>query len=143
MKPEALASAKRTLNILIVEDDYAGRRLLQKILSPYGNCDTALEGEEALRAFRLAWEREQPYNLICLDIMMPKMDGQEFLKRLRAWEQKRGIPLGRGTKVIITTALDDGENVVGAFKSGCEAHIVKPIDKNKLLDEVRNLGLIE
>lgn len=143
MESKTKECSKRQLNVLIVEDDLTGRRLIQKFLSSYGDCDISVDGKEALLAFRLAWEKEEPYDLICLDVMMPRMDGQDVLKSIRAWEQKRGILLGQGVKIIMTTALDDAKNVLNAFKAGSEAYIVKPIEKEKLLSEIRKLGLIE
>jgi two-component system, chemotaxis family, chemotaxis protein CheY len=63
------------MRCLIVEDDFVGRKLMQKYLSDYGECDVAVDGEEAVEAFRQAVENETPYDLICLDIMMPNMNG--------------------------------------------------------------------
>ena len=78
------------MRVLIVEDDFVARRVLKEILSPYGECDIVVDGEEAVQAFRLAWEDEEPYDLICMDIMMPNVDGHESLKRIRLIEQEMG-----------------------------------------------------
>ena len=83
-----------------------------------------------------------PYDLVLLDIMMPGIDGQEALRQIRGWEEEQGISLGRGTKIIMTTCLDDPRNVLGAFQRGCESYLVKPIDREKLMGEIRKLGLI-
>lgn len=131
------------MKTLIVEDDFMSRRLLQKILSPYGSCDIAVDGKESVEAFRLALEENQPYDLICLDIMMPKMDGQEVLREIRKIEVEKSIHGLRGAKIIMTTALGDKGNIMKAFKEQCEAYLVKPIDRKKLLKEIRNLGLLE
>lgn len=131
------------MKYLIVEDDFAGRRLLQRYLSDYGECDIAVDGKEAVEAFRQALEDNEPYDLICLDIMMPNMDGRDALKAIRQIENERGIRGLDGVKVIMTTALGDSKNVVGSFREGCEAYIVKPIEKKKFLEEMEKLGLIE
>ncbi len=55
------------MRILIVEDDFASRKVLQKMLSPYGECDMAADGEEAVKACRMALEENSPYGLICMD----------------------------------------------------------------------------
>jgi len=130
------------MRTLIVEDDFTSRRLLIGLLAPYGNCDIALDGKEAVEAFRLAWEGNYPYDLICLDIMMPEMDGQEVLKEIRKLEVEKGIDEHSRVKIIVTTVLDDRENITKAFKGQCEAYLIKPIDKEKLLQEVKSLGLI-
>lgn len=130
------------MRILIVEDDVSSQKLLQTMLSPYGDCDIAVNGKEAVDAFRLAGEEGKPYDLICLDIMMPEMDGQEALKKIREMEKEKGIQEWCGVKVIMTTALEDGGNIFGAFETGCESYLVKPISKQKLIREMKKLRLI-
>jgi two-component system, chemotaxis family, chemotaxis protein CheY len=128
------------MKTLVVEDDFLSRRLLQTILHPYGVCDVAVDGEEALTAFALAWEELKPYDLVCLDIMMPGTDGQETLREIRNREDRMGINADEGVKVIMTTALDDRKNVMAAFRSQCDAYIVKPIERDKVIAETK-LGI--
>jgi two-component system chemotaxis response regulator CheY len=131
------------MRILIVEDDLGSRKLLQNILSPYGECDLAVDGEEALDAFKLAWKEQSPYDLIFMDIMMPKVNGHEALRNIRIFETENGINSDNEVKVIMTTVLEDSKNVMTAlYKGGAVAYIVKPIDKQKLLGELKDLGLI-
>ena len=129
------------LKILIVEDDFTCRKLLQTFLSEYGDCFVAINGHEAVEAVRETLDEGQPYDLICLDIMMPEMDGHEALEAIRQIENEHGIAGLDGVKVIMTTALGDSKNVIGAFRTGCEAYIVKPVSKEKLLEEMEKLGL--
>ena len=131
------------MKTLVVEDDFTSRRLLQRILAKYGDVDVATNGVEALQAFRLSMEESTAYDLICLDIMMPELDGQEVLKEIRRREAEKGIHLPGGAKIIMTTALGDRKNIMEAFRSQCEAYLVKPIDKRKLLEHLRDLSLIE
>lgn len=131
------------LKILIAEDDFTCRKLLQSFLSKYGDCFVAINGREAVEAVKAAFDEGSPYDLICLDIMMPEMDGHEALNIIRQIEHDRGIVGLDSVKVIVTTALDNSANVMGAFKSGCEAYIVKPFSKRKLLSEMEKLGLIK
>ena len=130
------------LSILIVEDDFTSRRVLSHILESFGVCDVAVDGEEAVEAFRLGLEGESRYDLICLDIMMPRMDGQAALKAIRSLEVSRGILPGAGAKIVITSALDDSGNVLEAFRSQCDGYIVKPYDRQKITSEIRAQGLI-
>jgi two-component system chemotaxis response regulator CheY len=131
------------MKTLIVEDEFTSRRVLQKFLSEYGETDAAVNGKEAIKAFKMALEEGSAYDLICLDIMMPDMDGQSVLKEIRSLEEKKGIGGLHGVKVIMTTALGDKKNVFDAFRNGCEAYVVKPVDKAKFLEQVRHLGLIK
>jgi len=94
-------------------------------------------------AFKDALKQGDPYDLICLDIMMPQMDGHQALEAIRQIESEHGISGGLDSvKVIMTTVLDDPKNVMKSFREGCEGYVVKPIEKQKLLDEIGKLGLI-
>ncbi len=126
---------------LIVEDDFAARKLMQRWLTDFSDCDIAVNGIEAVDAFRKASEEGAPYDLICLDIMMPKMNGHQALEAIRKVESERGTAGLDCVKVIMTTALNDPKHVLGAFKGGCEGYIVKPVSKQKLFDEIEKLGL--
>ncbi len=142
--PEPTAAANGFgLNILIVDDEFIDRRVMQLCLSQFGDCFVAVNGQEAIDAVKCALDEGVRYDLVCLDIMMPGTDGHEVLKAIRQMENERGIVGLDGVKVIMTTALDDPANVMGAFRLGCEAYVVKPVEKNKLLREMEELGLID
>ena len=130
------------MNTLIVDDDFLCRKLLQNILSPYGECDIAMDGEEAISAFEMALEEGNPYDLICLDIMMPNLDGQQALKRIRQIEDKKRIQGLDCVKIIMVSALKDGRNILTAFKEGCETYLIKPVTKDKIVSELEKLGLL-
>ena len=125
---------------LIVDDDFTSRLLLQQLLAPYGEAHIAVNGKEAIAAFRGGLEAGQPYDLVCLDIMMPEKDGHQALKEMRALEENRGVVSAQGAKIIMTTALGDLKNVASAYLHLCDGYLVKPIDKAKLialLDELK------
>ncbi len=130
------------MRTLIVEDDSVSRFLLLSFLSKYGECHVAVNGKEAVAAFRAARESGQVYDLICMDIMMPEMDGQAAVKEIRALEEAGGTLSTFGAKIIMTTALDDVDNVVQSFGSLCDAYLIKPIDTGKLLSHMKELKLI-
>ena len=127
---------------LVVEDDFAARKLMQRWLSQVSDCDIAVNGIEAVDAFNEALTNGDPYDLICLDIMMPQMDGHQALEAIRQIESEQGIVGLDSVKVIMTTALGDSKHVMGAFREGCEGYIVKPVKKQKLLTEMEKLGLL-
>lgn len=127
---------------LIVEDDFTTRLLMQKFLAPYGESHVAINGEEAIAVFTSAINSGEPYQLVCLDIMMPEMNGHVVLQEIRAIEENREIMLGDGAKVIMTTALGDMDNKLAAVNEACDAYLVKPIDRKKLLDLIQSFGLI-
>ena len=122
------------MKTLIVEDDFTSRVLLQALLQRYGENHIAVNGMEAIQAFQMALAEEKPYDLICLDILMPGMNGHEVLKEIRRIEQNQGIFSTDGVKIIMITALDDLGNAFDAFHELCDAYLTKPIDKAGLID---------
>lgn len=131
------------MRILIAEDDATSRMLLKELLAPFGEVHVTENGNGALEAYRESRERGQAYELICLDIMMPDMDGQTLLREIRLIERGLHILPGRSTRIIMTTALGDPDNVVSAFREQCDAYLVKPIQKAKLLEHLKSFKLIE
>lgn len=116
---------------------------MQNLLKPFGEVVIALNGQLALEQYRLSLEQAKRYDLICLDVMMPEMDGQETLKRIRVMEEENGIYGLDGVKIIMTTAMDDKRTILQSFKGGCESFLIKPIDKKALIEELKKLNLIK
>jgi len=132
------------MRILFVEDDFPNRWIIQKHLAPYGDIDIAVNGEEAIESFNLAWREGKPYDLICLDIMIPKKDGQQVLQEIREKEKEQNVPPSEEVKIIMVTVLEDPENVFKAYYKGkATSYILKPVDKEKLVNELKKLKLIE
>lgn len=131
------------MKILIAEDDLVSRNFLSKFLEKYGECDLVVDGLETLDAFLMALKEKEPYHLICLDIMMPKVDGVKTLKAIRDLEKQYGIVPENRVKIIMTTALAEAQIVRTAFDYGCEAYAAKPIDTKKLIEVIEKLGLIK
>ncbi|MCI7789955.1 MAG: response regulator [Lachnospiraceae bacterium] len=130
------------MRILIAEDDFASRKFILKFLSVYGECDVTVDGMEAVDAFMMALEEDEPYDLICLDVMMPVMDGYQALKSIREIEKQHNIPEEERAKIIMTTALNEQKNVKKAFELGCTVYCAKPIDMEKLKSTLEMLELI-
>lgn len=128
---------------LIVEDEFAARRLLQIYLAPFGECDIAINGIEAVKIIEQVINNGVPYDLICLDINMPQMDGMETLKLIRQIEKTNGISEQRRARIIMTSSNAESKYIDGSHDQGCQAYLVKPIRKRDLLAEIERLGLIE
>ncbi len=131
------------MRTLIIEDEVSCCMILQQFLSPYGECVIAVNGKEGFKTFKAAYENSEPFDLICLDIMMPEMDGQEVLKLIRKWEKEIQVSENQKVKIIMTTALTDEENKSISMKEKCDVYIEKPIIKSRLIDEICSIGLIE
>ena len=137
---------KKPLKILIVEDNFLSRLILMEFLSQYGVCHIAKDGVEAIEAFVTAHDRKppEPYDLICLDILLPRMDGHQACKTIREIERGKEV---EGTEdeaaIIMITALDDPATYVKAcYECGADAFLRKPVDLNQLKRQLSGLRLI-
>lgn len=130
------------MKILLAEDDFVTRKFMAGFLSKYGDCDVTVDGMEAVDAFMMALEDDEPYDLVCLDIMMPVMDGYQALVGIRNLEKERNIPPEKAVKIIMTTALNDEKNVKMAFDLGCTVYSGKPIDQDRFEQALKKFGLI-
>jgi len=131
------------MKVLIVDDDFYSRNMIHEILRPVAHCDIAVNGEEAIEAFRRGLVQGEPYDLICLDLLMPELDGQQALREIRAIEKEFDVAPQVESKVVVTTMLDDEKETHDAFfLGGATSYLVKPIDEQKLMNEVKSLGLL-
>ncbi len=128
LKIMGLALYFLTMRILLVEDERKLSRIIKRYLEEEGyEVEEAFNGEDAL--FLL---REKQYDLVILDLMLPKMDGLEVLKRFR--QERGGL-----TPVLILTAKDTVEDVVKGLDAGADDYLTKPFAFEELLARVRAL----
>lgn len=130
------------MKILLAEDDFVTRKFMTNFLSKYGECDVTVDGMEAVDAFMMALEDDAPYDLVCLDVMMPVMDGYQALVGIRNLEKERNIPEEKAAKIIMTTALNNEKNVKMAFELGCTIYSGKPINQERFEQALKKLGLV-
>lgn len=117
--------AKRV--ILVVEDDTTLRRILRDVLIIKGyEVLVAEDGEEGCSLFS-----EHDVDLVIADVMMPRIDGFEMVRRMR--------DKGTKTQFIFLSALDSAEDVVEGFRSGGHDYLRKPFDMNELMVRVESL----
>ncbi len=127
------------MRVLIAEDDMISRKIMLKMLETRGECDFAMNGIEAVDAVYLSLKEKRPYDLICLDIMLPKIDGLSVLKSIRDLEKQMEA---ESAIVIIITALENEKVVKEAFNIGANAYATKPIDKSKFLDVLNKFKMV-
>ncbi|MBO5088581.1 MAG: response regulator [Lachnospiraceae bacterium] len=130
------------MKALVAEDDFASRKFITNYLNQFGECDATVDGMEVVDAFMMAYEAEEPYDLVCLDVMMPVMDGYQALKAIRDIEEEKGIPVEKRVKIIMMTALNEERNVKKAFEMGCTVYCAKPVDIEKLKEVLQKLSLV-
>ena len=128
---------------LVVEDDLISRTVLQEMLKTFGTVSSVTNGFDALKEVENALIAKNYYDLICLDIMMPEMDGQAVLKQIRATEERFALASDSSAKIIMTSALNDFNHIRNSYANLCDGYLVKPIDKNRLILELRKLELTQ
>lgn len=115
------------MHSLIVDDDEIGRLMLATFLEELGTCDLAENGQLALELIDRAIAAGTPYDLICLDIIMPVMDGTATLKAIRERDQQQG----KRTKVFMISACSSPQDIEDAFFEGdCDDYVVKPFQRD-------------
>ena len=127
------------MRTLIADDDNVCRALLTRVLSDYGEVTATTDGIGAIAETARALVEKRPYDLICLDIMMPQLDGQRSLEVIRRLEDAMGTTTA---KVAMISALDDKVNILGAFRNQADLYFTKPIDFAKIVAELRKVQLI-
>jgi two-component system chemotaxis response regulator CheY len=131
------------MKTLIVEDDLTSRVLLHTLLSRYGECHIAVTGKEAVEACRVSRMSGLPYDLVCMDILMPEMNGLAAVKQVRDQEAALGISTSKGAKILLITALTNTTRAMKSFSKLCDGYLLKPIDVTKLLQDLRAFHLVE
>ncbi len=129
------------MRILIVEDDLASRHFLYKVLSNYGACDMVIDGIEALEAYLIAEKEGVGYQLICLDIMIPKVNGLQVLKAIRDFEKKRKLSAVKRVKIVMISILTDTGSIKQAKDLGIHGYLEKPLEREKLTKKMDKLNI--
>lgn len=129
------------MKILIVDDEYLNCKLLTDLLKDFGECVTASEGNSAISLFKKALEANVPFDLVCLDIMLPEKSGHDVLHTIRVLESDYSVK--NKCRVIMVTALNEKENKTEAFYDHCDGYLVKPIDQNLLFEMLNKMNLIK
>jgi two-component system chemotaxis response regulator CheY len=118
---------------LVVDDDELGRLILQEFLSEFAPCDCAVNGREALEFFEKALEGGSPYDLICVDLVMPEMNGLAFIRKIRAIEKTHPFYTDHRTKIFVISASDSQWDKADLILDNlCEDFISKPFNRNAL-----------
>ena len=125
------------LKMLIVDDDRTNAAVLSELVEEFGKSDCVSCGSEAIDIFTQELRNGEPYDLIFLDIMMPKITGLHVLKVFRSLEHIAGKP--NHSKIVMCTGLDDRPTIINSFHNGADGYIVKPIDYKELISKLNKL----
>lgn len=128
------------MKALVVDDELVSRKKLQKIMESLGECEAVESGSAAIAAFQKALENGMPFDLITLDVLMPKMDGTEVLYTIREIEKEKKIPKEKQVKILMVTSHSDKDTIITCIQAGCDDYIVKPFDREAVFKKLGKLG---
>ena len=126
------------VNIILVEDDDGHATLIEKNLRRAGFTNSFKrfkDGQEALDYFHADEPCPDESCLVLLDIKMPRVDGVEVLRRMKA------DPRTAKTPVIMLTTTDDPREVERCYQLGCNVYVTKPVEYESFLEAIKRLGL--
>jgi PAS domain S-box-containing protein len=130
--PGLRAAAPRALSILVAEDNEINALLIRSLLTRLGHRPViTTDGEQALESWLAADSAGAPYDIVLMDIQMPKLDGITATKRIRAHEAGRSA---RRTAILALTANTLVDDRYACFEAGMDGFLVKPLDRDKLSD---------
>ena len=130
------------MKTLTVDDEMVSRKKMKKILDGFGECEACSTGSEALDLFRGALEKNDPFDLITLDISMPGIDGTGVLYEIRKIENEFGVPKEERIKVMMVTSRSDKATITTCLQAGCNDYVLKPFDRGLMLRKLENLGIL-
>jgi CheY-like chemotaxis protein len=121
------------MRVLIADDDQRNRKLVAGVLATKFECLAVASGEEALQAFKNAWDEWRPFTHILLDIIMPGTSGDEVLRWIRDEETRKRVLKCHQAKIYMVSASSDAEIVKRCISNQCDGYILKPISGSMLL----------
>ena len=117
--------------ILIVDDEELGRTVMEDIFGRYGQFISVSNGNDAVKVFKQALERDKGFDLVLLDISLEDINGLEVLKQIKAFEKSRGKTKEDQAVVIMVTSHGEKDIVMDSIRSGCQAYFIKPLKQRK------------
>ncbi|WP_160659341.1 response regulator [Helicobacter saguini] len=121
----------KKLSVLYIEDEDSSRELLSEILRDFvGEIDSAVDGQDGFDKFK-----KKTYDIVISDILMPRMDGLEFVRNVREGDFNADVPL------ILATAFTETKYLLDSIKLKCDGYILKPIDLDELLETMKKAYL--
>jgi CheY-like chemotaxis protein len=133
--------ASKLREVLLVEDDYRDAEMVMDTLKKYNLANTivhARDGEEALDyLFHRGKHANQTHKIpavILLDLKMPKVDGMEVLKQIRADPRLHSVP------IVVMTSSREEKDIVTSYKLGVNGYVVKPVDFHDFVEAVKMVG---
>ncbi|UGY18720.1 PAS domain-containing hybrid sensor histidine kinase/response regulator [Bradyrhizobium septentrionale] len=136
--PATAAAPDKGLSILVAEDNEINALLMRSLLTRLGhNVVITTNGEQAMESWLSATSAGTPYDLVLMDIQMPRLNGIETTKQIRGHEAGQS---GRRTPILALTANTLVEDRYACFEAGMDGFLIKPLDREKLEEALAGLA---
>ncbi|MBU0993607.1 MAG: response regulator [Proteobacteria bacterium] len=129
------------IRILIVDDEEIIRKVMVKTFGKYGICKAVTNGNDALKLFKKAFESDEPYHLLVLDLSLEDISGLDILKEVRKMEQEKNLDPKKQAITIMVTGNNEIDIVRKCILSGCNDYILKPLKPDTVKQKLENLGI--
>lgn len=128
------------MKVLIVEDDLSSFVYLEKLLPEGTESVRAADGEQALTLFKESIKSGSKFDVVFVDLLLPKIDGHEVLLNIREFEEQSEIKDSDSTPLVVVTSVDDPESLSFAKIAGCVDYLQKPIVKQAVNDVLERIS---
>ncbi len=132
----------KKINALIVEDVFLIQRVIERFIEPYGVFTVSNNGKEALKKYAEFFFNGNAFNLVCLDIYLPEMNGLDVLSNIRKFEDEIKLKSEERCKIIIISSVTHPATVQQAYKLGCDYYVAKPFSKEDIVNALKKIKMI-
>ncbi len=132
----------KNIRALIVEDVFLIQRVIERFIEPYGTFRVSNNGKEALKIYAEYFFNGEAFNLVCLDIYLPEMNGLKVLKHIREFEKEIHLSEDERSKIVIISSVTHPGTLQQAYDLGCDYYITKPFSKDDVVRALKKLKLI-
>lgn len=127
------------MKTLIIDNNTNPNACLCKVLKDIGQCDVVGGGLEGLKCLAEHLSKEEPYNLIFLDIMLPDIDGLDLIKQIRILEESFGVTPEKEAIVVVVTFKKDEPTILKGFLNGATGWFHKPLKQEFVEASIKKL----
>lgn len=128
------------MKALVVDDQEINREILQVLLTEFGDVTAAASGKEAIDVFATALADGNPFDLVCMDISMPEMNGHEAMQQIRLMEADRMSP--RAIAFMVTASSDPEDMLSALTQAECDDYLPKPVIRRTFIELLQKYDLV-
>ncbi|HBC56733.1 MAG TPA: hypothetical protein DCZ03_06160 [Gammaproteobacteria bacterium] len=129
--------------ILLVVEDLGIAHYLESVMRQFGHVEIYTDSPDALEAFEQALADAEPYDLVAVDLFMPKLDGAACVQKMRKIEHRRKVPEIYAARILMISIVHDGLDGLEAEVDGCNGYLFRPFAPADLVSQIRNVVVLD